>query len=119
MVSTADGVARFMAALLSGRLLPARLLDQMRTAVTPLPASMRGLVGSEDGYGLGLWRVDTPCDRACIAEGDMGYSSALAYAAPDGHRIAVILLNRDTQVPDIAFGEAVQAAITTAYCHTP
>ena len=45
----------------------------------------------------------------------MAHYIALAYATEDGHRVAVLLLNADTGLPDIAFGKAVQAAITTAY----
>jgi D-alanyl-D-alanine carboxypeptidase len=93
IVSTASDVARFYAALLSGRVLPARLLAQMRSTVTPTQG------GYGDAYGLGLARFDLPCGPAWGHIGNLASYTAVAAAAPDGHRVAVVLVNGFTRPP--------------------
>jgi D-alanyl-D-alanine carboxypeptidase len=66
MISTTSDLNRFFAALLAGRLLPHRLLDEMKT-----PGTKGG------SYGLGLSWHDTACGiRVYGNDGD-----ALAYQA--------------------------------------
>jgi D-alanyl-D-alanine carboxypeptidase len=63
--------ARFQSALLSGRLLPAAQLKEMRTTVAENPADPHG-----DRYGLGIERVVTPCGDVWGHDGQApGYSS--------------------------------------------
>ena len=89
IVSTASDVARFYAALLSGRLLPAGLLAQMRSTITVTPTQpVYGVA-----YGLGLSRWDTPCGPAWGLAGNLASYAAVAAATPDGHRVAVVLVN--------------------------
>jgi D-alanyl-D-alanine carboxypeptidase len=112
IVSTARDVARFYAALLSGRVVPAGLLTQMRST-TRSP-------GYADGYGLGLARFDLPCGPAWGLQGNLFSYVAIAEAAPDGHHGAVVLVNGYTGMPG-SFGRvftAMKHAADTAYCHS-
>ncbi|WP_062436401.1 serine hydrolase domain-containing protein [Herbidospora daliensis] len=73
MISTTEDLATFVSALMSGRLLPAPLLDEMRT---PHPKA---------GYGLGLFVLQ---DGALLNHngGLSGYAT-LMYATPDGETV--------------------------------
>ncbi|ACU72374.1 Serine-type D-Ala-D-Ala carboxypeptidase [Catenulispora acidiphila DSM 44928] len=71
IVSTADDWARFDSALMSGKLLPAAELREMRETVPEDPAQPDG-----DGYGLGLRKVVFPCGTVWGHDGQApGYSS--------------------------------------------
>ena len=113
IVSSARDVARFYAALLSGRVLPVRLLAQMRSTITPIPP------GYGDAYGLGLARFDLACGPAWGHEGNLLGYTAVAEAAPDGHRGAVVLVNGWTGSTDslLRVFTAMKHAADTAYCH--
>ncbi len=93
IVSTAHNVARFLQALLSGELLPARLRTEMLlTVVSDWDES--------DGYGLGIEKItslmgksESPCGRAW---GHIGFSAgytAIALASEGGDRQVVIMAN--------------------------
>jgi D-alanyl-D-alanine carboxypeptidase len=102
MVSNAPDLTRFFAALLQGRLLPARQLAEMKT----------GSSGNAV-YGLGLRTTYTACGTAFGHEGDIaGYRTAV-WAKPNGRRVAVAMVNVDeTYVP----WPRLEAAATTALC---
>ena len=110
-MSTAGDVARFYAALLSGRVLPARLLAQMRSTVKS--------PGYADGYGLGLARFDLACGPAWGLQGNLFSYTAIAEAAPDGHHGAVVLVNGYTGQAGslLRVFTAMKHAADTAYCH--
>ena len=55
IVSNAADLARFYQSLMSGRLLPALLLREMKTTVAQDPAD------PTQRYGLGIERIDDPC----------------------------------------------------------
>jgi D-alanyl-D-alanine carboxypeptidase len=103
MISTTADLDRFFAALLGGRLLPARLLEEMKTPGTE--------VGS---YGLGLaWR-DTSCGvRVYGNDGDALAYQSWSYSTPDGrHQVTVSFtsgLHRDLD-------GAVDAFLDQAIC---
>jgi D-alanyl-D-alanine carboxypeptidase len=84
LVSTVDDVAAFYRALLRGRLLPPRMLAEMRTT-NPMPIA-------GDRYGLGLWRTALiKCGVAWGHNGDLpGYH---ADAFLHGNRQVVLLSN--------------------------
>ena len=67
-------------------MLPATLLAQMRTTVTPAQP------GYGNGYGLGLMRFDLPCGPAWGHGGNLFTYTAMAFASSDGHR-GVVLVN--------------------------
>ena len=89
-VSTAPEVARFYRHLLSGRLLPRRMMAAMRTTVD---ASDEGDPG--EAYGLGLGRLSTPCGPAWGHAGQFPGYVNYAYSSPDGSRQIVLMLNED------------------------
>lgn len=99
LVSTTGDLNRFFAALLGGRLLPAHLLDEMRTGRT---------------YGLGLaWR-DTPCGvRVYGNDGDALAYQAYSFSTGDGRRQVTVAITPDHRTdPD----DAVEALIDAVVC---
>jgi D-alanyl-D-alanine carboxypeptidase len=117
LVSTADDLARFLDALLGGRLLAAAQMDQMQDTV---PIGFPG-----EGYGLGLWRTASlvlppegqlSCGRVWGHDGDTAGYRTFAFASRDGRRQAVLLLNIDgSSVPPSAV-PAVIDVMDAAYC---
>ena len=103
MISTTADLNRFFAALLGGRLLPADLLEQMKTP------------GTEDAnYGLGLaWR-DTPCGvRVYGNDGDALAYQAYSFSTPDGrHQATIAVTPHFPTNPD----KSVDAFLDTAIC---
>jgi D-alanyl-D-alanine carboxypeptidase len=86
MVSTVRDLSTFFGALLQGRLLPARLLQQMKA----LPAPKSGWIA-----GLGLLTTRTRCGTAFGHGGDaVGWHDEVL-ATGDGRRVAVVMVNYD------------------------
>jgi D-alanyl-D-alanine carboxypeptidase len=112
VVSTADDWARFSAALMSGRLLSAAGLAQMRTTVPEDPADPDG-----PGYGLGIQTGATPCGTVWGHDG--GAPGYLTSNATDitGGRTASILVSTESWAefgsdPKIAAAaQALQSAV--------
>ncbi|MDI6098960.1 serine hydrolase domain-containing protein [Actinoplanes sp. NEAU-A12] len=117
MISTTRDLHTFISALMSGRLLPAPLLAEMRA---PHPVA---------GYGLGLFVQDGTTDSpfplpACGATvvthngGVQGYATMM-YSTPDGGRTLTASL---TYVDDVAmtqagpFRQAMQTLVDEAFC---
>jgi D-alanyl-D-alanine carboxypeptidase len=110
IVSTADDVARFYRALLSGRLLDPGLLRAMETTV-----GAREL-GAGTRYGLGLARVPLPCGAAWGHQGGTAGYQAWALNSKDGTRQIVVLANRDSSISKEA-ERALDRILATAYCN--
>ena len=109
IVSTGEDVTRFYAALLGGRLLPARLLAAMKR---PVPGS-HYLGATWPSYGFGLAEVTTSCGRVYGHEGIATGYRTIAYARPDGSRVALVMINIDeTRVPQ----SELELAADTAFC---
>lgn len=111
MVSTLDDVADFHRALFAGDLLaPA----QQRELTTTVPAPGLGV-----DYGLGVYRLQTPCGPAWGHDGALPTGMIVSLVSADGTRQAVIFATRDvnTWTPQIATGYA--AALMTALCGAP
>lgn len=85
MVSTAQDWATFDSALLSGKLLPAALLKEMKTN-RPEEAEF-----PDRRYGLGLEQVTTPCGTVWGHNGQITGYSAEAYTDETGTRTASVL----------------------------
>jgi D-alanyl-D-alanine carboxypeptidase len=103
MISTTRDLNRFFAALLGGHLLPARLLDAMKTPGTP------------DGrYGLGLSWHDTACKvRVYGNDGDALAYQAYSFSTEDTRRqVTVAVTPRFPENPD----KSVDAFIDRAIC---
>src|SRR5262249_20578653 len=77
LVSTADDVAVFYRALLSGGLLSPDLLAQMETTVPFAPGF---------GYGLGVFSATFSCGQAWGHDGDFAGFLTNAFASVDGQR---------------------------------
>jgi D-alanyl-D-alanine carboxypeptidase len=104
IVSDAEDLARFYAALLGGRLLAPRWLQGMTRTV---PAgSLR--------YGLGLAAHRTPCGTAWGHTGNLlGYITAVL-STRDGRRQAVVMVNSSPLAPEPA--TSVRRLIDVAFC---
>lgn len=86
MISTSQDLQTFLTALVTGRLLPAELLDEMRTTTpTPIPGM---------AYGLGVFVQELGEHGTVITHngGAAGYA-ALMYCTPDGRRSMTATLN--------------------------
>lgn len=105
LISTTSDLNRFFDALLGGRLLPGRLLDEMKT------------LGVEGGkrYGLGLaWWQDTSCGiRLYGNDGDALAYQAWSYATEDRRRQVTVALTPTFQGDVDA---AVDAFVDKAIC---
>lgn len=90
VVSTAQDWGRFYTALMSGRLLPAAQLAQMRTTVPVDPDQPDG-----PGYGLGIETGTTPCGAVWTHDGGIpGYLSTNVTDST-GHRTASVLVSTE------------------------
>jgi D-alanyl-D-alanine carboxypeptidase len=104
MISTTKDLNRFVATLLGGRLVPRRLLDEMKT---------QGVEGGRT-YGLGLaWR-DTSCGvRVYGNDGDALAYKAWSFSTEDGKRQVTVAITPNFHGdPD----GAVDALLDTAIC---
>ncbi|WP_406118039.1 serine hydrolase domain-containing protein [Streptomyces sp. NBC_00989] len=109
MVSSAQDWARFDTALMSGKLLPAAQLKEMKTTVAEES-------GNPNRYGLGLEKKATPCGTVWGHDGQAPGYSSWAYADDTGRRTVSV------QVPTI-FGiaapepaAATEALLNAAVC---
>jgi D-alanyl-D-alanine carboxypeptidase len=100
LVSSAGDLARFLAALLGGDLLPARELRAME-AVSPR-------------YGLGLAVYPTRCGLAWGHTGNLNGVLTIAWSTRDGRRQAVLMANA-YPLPAAA-DVALRRAAVTAFC---
>jgi D-alanyl-D-alanine carboxypeptidase len=104
MISTTRDLNRFVAALLGGRLLPERLLDEMKT---------QGVEGGRM-YGLGLASLDTTCGiRLYGNDGDALAYQAWSYSTEDGRRQVTVALTPNFRGD---LDEAVDALLSQAIC---
>lgn len=100
LVSTASDVARFLAALLGGDLLP--------------PAELRAMEAVRARYGLGLAVYPTPCGRAWGHTGNLNGVLTIAWSTLDGHRQAVVVANAYPLPP--AAENAFRRTAVAAFC---
>lgn len=102
MISTPKDLATFIAALNSGRLLPAELLAEMRTTY---PTGIPNM-----DYGLGVFVVTTDSGETVITHnGGAVAAAALMYSTPDGSKTMTATL---TWLDDA--GMSIAAAFPTA-----
>jgi len=105
LVSTADDLARFYSALLSGRLLAQpQQAELLRTSG----------VGEGRDYALGIFEKRFRCGIGWGHNGGLPGYTSIAFASPDGSRVAVVLVN-----DSISRAREVVArdnAITGAFC---
>ena len=108
MVSTAGDLARFLSALLGGKLLRPQ---QLRTMETTRPIN-----SGPNGYGLGLIHVVTSCGRAWGHNGIVPGYSSWAMSSPDGKRQAIVLATSQAfpNAPD--YEAAINSLAQVAFC---
>ncbi|MFF2044217.1 serine hydrolase domain-containing protein [Kitasatospora sp. NPDC058170] len=115
VVSTAQDWSRFYTALMSGRLLPAAQLAQMRTTVPMDPENPVNGPGS----GLGIETGSTPCGTIWAHDGGItGYSSS-NITDSTGRRTATVLVPTELVYEfeaDAGIVEADQALKTAMIC---
>jgi D-alanyl-D-alanine carboxypeptidase len=108
-VSTVRAVARFYRALLRGRLVAPRLLQQ----------ALAGVETGQDGrrYGFGLKLRDTRYGTLVGHEGDLPGFSIKALSSRDGRHQAVVAVNLKFAPPAVedAFDAAGEAAVRAAF----
>ena len=111
VVSTAPEVAQFYRHLLSGRLLPPRLMAAMTTTND---------ASAEDGpgtaYGLGLESFETPCGTAWGHGGNFPGYITYVYSSRRGSRQTVLMLNEDPGSLPKKFGPVFLDLLDDAYC---
>ena len=108
VVSTQKELSEFFAAVLGGKLFSREQLRQMKTTVD-LPAG----TGIEGGYGLGLFKIISPCGTVWGHGGDTLGHHSTAVASADGRRTAV----SDTTVEpsDTELNEGVKRYFEVAF----
>jgi D-alanyl-D-alanine carboxypeptidase len=112
IVSTADDVADFYRALLSGRVLkPAQLATMKTTLVNP---------GSDlnQRMGYGLERFPASCGVAWGHSGSFPGYWGHAWSSGDGKRQAVLMVNIDPMAVEPAAITAFYTLLDAAYCST-
>ncbi|MER5423430.1 serine hydrolase domain-containing protein, partial [Streptosporangium roseum] len=114
MISTTKDLHTFFSALNGGKLLPARLLAEMRR---PHPKSA-GLFGR---YGLGLYVQDTGPD--CVGtllnhNGSVGGYGTLMYSTPDGKKtLTASITTGDAAIdPAQVFPKALDKLLKDVFC---
>jgi D-alanyl-D-alanine carboxypeptidase len=114
IVSSTGDWSRFYTALMSGKLLPAAALAQMRTTVPILPNQPDG-----PGYGLGIQTSKTPCGTFWGHDGGVpGYLSTNV-TDTTGSRTATVLITTEIwseYAADPAIGAAAEALQTATIC---
>ena len=84
VISTPTELSRFFSAVLGGKLFSQNQLKQMKTTVD-LPADFP----LKGGYGLGLFKIDSPCGTVWGHGGDTQGHHSTAVTSADGRRTAI------------------------------
>jgi D-alanyl-D-alanine carboxypeptidase len=112
IVSTADDVADFYRALLSGRLLRPDLLRAMKTTISE--GTHVDVAGQR--YGLGLELFPTSCGNALGHNGVIPGYTTFVFSSGDGGRQALLMVNLDAGSFPKAAGPRFFRLIDKAYC---
>jgi D-alanyl-D-alanine carboxypeptidase len=114
IISTADDVADFYRALLTGHLVKPRLLRAMKK--TRRAASPVDIPGQQ--YGLGLMRFPTPCGISWGHNGVLPGYFNVALSSADGRRQAVMMVNHDAASIPKAAARRIYPLVLKAFCST-
>ena len=112
IISTGADDLSFYRALLSGRLLKAGLLREMKETV-PVEGAPPGA-----GYGLGLTRAGTPCGTAWGHNGAFGGFYSDVYTSENGRHQALLMVNLDETSQTEDFKALFYELLDKAYCST-
>jgi D-alanyl-D-alanine carboxypeptidase len=108
IISTADDLARFHRALVTGRLLPPAQQHELLDAVPEGEGDVE--------YGLGIMHAHTPCGDAWGHEGDFPGYQSVSLTSPDGTRQAVLFGNRESDSNTDQVQRDLATALFTAFC---
>ena len=112
IISTGADDLGFYRALLSGRLLKAGLLREMKETV-PVEGAPPGA-----GYGLGLTRYGTSCGNAWGHNGAFGGFFSDVYTSENGRHQALLMVNLDETSWTEDFDSLFYELLDKAYCST-
>jgi D-alanyl-D-alanine carboxypeptidase len=107
IVSTLDDVADFHLALFTGRLLGPGEQRELETTVPAAPTV---------DYGLGVFKVQTPCGPAWGHDGGMPTGVNISLTSPDGSHQSVLMANREANTWTEQIGADYGSALLTAFC---
>jgi D-alanyl-D-alanine carboxypeptidase len=110
IISTSADVARFYRALFQGRLIPKRLLSEMKAR------EGRDSEHPDLLYGLGLYRQPVRCSLVWGHNGDVPGYNTTAFNSADGARQVVFMVNTDSDSLTPAQGKALNTLLDVAYC---
>jgi D-alanyl-D-alanine carboxypeptidase len=113
IVSNADDVTSFLAALLGGRTLTAAQLAEMKTRITTVHSEQGIAVQRTADYGLGLVIQRTPCGTAYGHDGDMPGYRNIVWATGDSRRVVEVMVN---VMSEGVTWPLIRAAATQAFC---
>jgi D-alanyl-D-alanine carboxypeptidase len=111
IVSTAEDVADFYRALLSGHVVRPDLLRAMKTTILEARPDIPG-----QRYGLGLEQFPTSCGPALGHNGVVPGYITYAFSSGDGSRQAVLMVNLDAGSFPKAGGPRFFQLLNKAYC---
>lgn len=108
IISTADDLARFHRALITGELLPPAQQHELLDTVPE----------GEDNveYGLGVFHAHTPCGDAWGHEGDFPGYQSVSLTSPDGTRQAVLFGTRESDSNTDQIQHDLAKALFAAFC---
>jgi D-alanyl-D-alanine carboxypeptidase len=112
IISTGPDDLSFYRALLSGHLVKAGLLREMKEIV-PIEGAPPGA-----GYGLGLTRSGTPCGIAWGHNGAFGGFCSDVYTSENGRHQALLMVNLDQSSQTEDFESLFYELLDKAYCST-
>jgi D-alanyl-D-alanine carboxypeptidase len=109
IVGTLDDIADFHEALFGGRLLRAQQQRELETTVPFVPG--------EVDYGLGVFKLQTPCGPAWGHDGGTPSSVTMSLTSEDGSHQAVLLANRDGNSWTPKIGSDYSNAVLAVFCN--
>jgi D-alanyl-D-alanine carboxypeptidase len=112
IVSTADDVAAFYRALLSGRVLKPAQLATMKTTLSNPGSDL------DQRMGYGLERFPASCGAAWGHSGSFPGYWGYAWSSADGKRQVVLMVNIDPTAVEPAARTAFYTLLDAAYCST-
>jgi D-alanyl-D-alanine carboxypeptidase len=111
IVSTTREVARFYRALLTGRLLPDRLLRRMQTTIPAVGGDFEGQTA-----GFGLQRFPLRCGEPWGHNGDLPGFYSLAFTSSNGRHQSILVTNADAATLPDAGRKAYLNALIGGFC---
>jgi D-alanyl-D-alanine carboxypeptidase len=109
IVGTLDDLADFHKALFGGRLLRAQQQRELETTVPIVPGVL--------DYGLGVFKLQTPCGPAWGHDGATPSSIDISLTSEDGSHQAVLMANRDANSWTQAIVEDYSRAQLAVFCN--